>query len=240
MWPLRPAKRVIWMSVIAVLGAFAVVLLALSIASMLGWITLDLVHFSGYREALEANTLVAASGKALPPLGVLILTQLAAMPFAAITINALAAFGEELGWRGFLVPALRRYGTWTALLVSGAIWGLWHAPVILLGYDFGRTDMTGVLLMTGGCIAWGVLFGYLRLRSGSMWPAVFAHGALNASAGLPLVLFAAGTRPDPAFALALGISGWIACAVVVIILLLTGEFRRQPALADARPKHLTA
>lgn len=237
MWPLRPAKRVIWMSVIAVLGAFAVVLLALAIASMLGWITLDLVDFSGYREALEANPLVAASGKALPPLGVLILTQLVAMPFAAITINALAAFGEELGWRGFLVPALRRYGTWTALLVSGAIWGLWHAPVILLGYDFGRTHITGVLLMTGGCIAWGVLFGYLRLRSGSMWPAVFAHGALNASAGLPLVLFAAGTRPDPAFALALGISGWIACAVVVIILLLSGEFRRQPELAESRPRH---
>ena len=100
-----------------------------------------------------------------------------------------------------------------------------------------RMIQLGMALFAGVSVAWGVLFGYLRLRSGSMWPAVFAHGALNASAGLPLVLFAAGTRPDPAFALALGISGWIACAVVVIILLLTGEFRRQPALAEPRPRH---
>src|SRR5690606_15530517 len=122
-----------------------------------------------------------------PPAGVLIAAQLVAIPFAAATINALAAFGEEIGWRGFLVPALRRYGTWPALLISGAIWGLWHAPVILLGYNFGRPDITGVLLMTGGCLAWGVLLGWLRLRSASLWPAVFAHGAMNATAGLPML-----------------------------------------------------
>lgn len=236
MWPLRPARRVVWSSVIAVFGTFAVVLLALAIAALFGWITLDLVNFSGYEEILTSNPMVAAAGKELPPPGLLVLAQLIAMPFAAITINALAAFGEELGWRGLLVPALRQYGTWTALLVSGVIWGLWHAPIILLGYDFGRTDIIGVLLMTGGCIAWGVLFGFLRLRSGSLWPAVFAHGALNASAGLPIVLHAAGAHPDPALALALGVSGWIACGVVVVILLLTGQFRTQPTLAAPRPR----
>lgn len=233
MWPLRPAKRVIWMSVIAVFGTFAVVALALAVAAMFGWIELDLVSFSGYAELLKASV---PAGTPLPPAGVLILGQLIAMPFAAFTVNALAAFGEELGWRGFLMPALQRYGTGTALLVSGAIWGLWHAPVILLGYNFGRTDIIGVLLMTGGCIAWGVLFGFLRLRSGSMWPAVFAHGALNASAGLPLILQASGAHTDPALSIALGVSGWIACAVVAVVLLLTGQFRRRPALAPPRPK----
>lgn len=234
MWPLRPAKRVVWMSVIALFGTFAMVLLALAVAVMSGWITLDLVHFSGYREILKANPAVAAAGEALPPLGLLILAQLIAMPIAAVTVNALAAFGEELGWRGFLVPALRRFGTWPALLISGAVWGVWHAPIILLGYNFGRTDVTGVLLMTGAGVAWGVVLGWLRLRSGSMWPAVFAHGAMNASGGLPMVLYAAGTHPDPALSLALGVSGWIACAVVVVILLLTRQFRRQPALAARR------
>lgn len=234
MWPLRPAKRVIWLSVIAVFGPIVLVVLALAVAAMFGWITLDLVNFSGYAEVLTANAVVAAAGDALPPLGLLILTQLISIPFVAVTINALAAFGEELGWRGFLVPALRQYGTWAALLVSGAIWGLWHAPIILLGYNFGRTDIAGVLLMIGGCVAWGVLFGFLRLRSGSMWPAVFAHGALNASAGLPVLLRAAGSPLDPALAIALGVSGWIACTVVVVVLLLAGQFRRQPALAGPR------
>ena len=234
MWPLRPVKRVIWMSVIGLFGTIAVVVLSLAIAALCGWITLDLVTFSGFAEVLEAGP---AGAVALPPLGILVTAQLLALPVAAVTVNAVAAFGEEIGWRGFLVPALRRYGTWPALLVSGAVWGLWHAPIILLGYNFGRTDITGVLLMTAGCLAWGVLLGWLRLRSGSVWPAVFAHGAVNAAAGLPTLLYAAGTRPDPALAFTLGASGWIACALVTLVLLVTGQFRRQPALAAPAPPH---
>ncbi|UJP08702.1 CPBP family intramembrane metalloprotease [Microbacterium sp. KUDC0406] len=231
MWPLRPAKRVVWLSVIALFGTVAVVVLAMLIALAFGWLRADFAGLSGYTETLQA---AVPPGTALPPAWILVAAQLVAIPFAAATINALAAFGEELGWRGFLVPALRRYGTWTALLVSGAIWGLWHAPVILLGYNFGRTDITGVLLMTGGCMAWGVLFGWTRLRTGSMWPAVFAHGALNAAAGLPMLFRAAGAPFDPGFAIALGVSGWIACAIVIVVLLLTGQFRKQPALAGPR------
>lgn len=232
MWPLRPVKRVIWMSVIGLFGTIAVVVLSLVVAALCGWITLDLVTFSGFAKVLEAGP---AGAVALPPLGVLVTAQLLALPVAAVTVNAVAAFGEEIGWRGFLVPALRRYGTWPALLVSGAVWGLWHAPIILLGYNFGRTDIIGVLLMTAGCLAWGVLLGWLRLRSGSVWPAVFAHGAVNAAAGLPTLLYAAGTRPDPALAFTLGASGWTACALVTVVLLLTGQFRRQPALAAPAP-----
>lgn len=228
MWPLRPAKRVIGMSLIALFGTIGVVVLSLAIAALFGWITLDLVSFSGFAEVLNTGP---AGAVALPPLGVIVAAQLLAVPVAAATVNAVAAFGEEIGWRGFLVPALRRYGTWPALLISGAVWGLWHAPIILLGYNFGRTDITGVLLMTAGCVAWGVLLGWLRLRSGSVWPAVFAHAAVNAAAGLPTLLYAAGTRPDPALAFVLGASGWIACALVTIVLILAGQFRRQPALA---------
>jgi membrane protease YdiL (CAAX protease family) len=234
-WPLRPVKRVIGLSVIALFAPIAVVLLSVAVAALCGWITLDLVRFSGFAEVLKAAPMPSAE---LPPLGLLVLAQLLSMPVAAATVNAIAAFGEEIGWRGFLVPALRRYGTWPALLISGVVWGLWHAPIILLGYNFGRTDVTGVLLMTAGCVAWGVLFGWLRLRSGSVWPAVFAHGALNAAVNLPLLLRATGTTPDPALAFALGASGWIVCALVVVALLLTGQFRRQPALAAAgRPTH---
>ncbi|MFE6995487.1 CPBP family intramembrane glutamic endopeptidase [Microbacterium sp. NPDC057659] len=231
MWPLRPASRVIWMSVISLFGTVAVVVLAMLIAIAFGWMTPDFVNLSGFAETVQAGL---PAGVALPSPWILVAAQMASLPIAAATINALAAFGEELGWRGFLVPALRRYGTWTALLVSGAIWGLWHAPIILLGYDFGRTDILGVLLMVGGCIAVGVLFGWTRLRTGSMWPAVFAHGALNAAAGLPIVFRAAGAPFDPALSIVLGVSGWIACAIVVVVLLLTGQFRKQPALAAAK------
>lgn len=234
MWPLRPARRVIWLSVIAVFGTVVAVVLAMLIAAALGWFTADFAGLSGYLAALQSAT---PEGIPLPPVGVLVAAQFALIPIAAVTINAFAAFGEELGWRGFLVPALRRYGTWPALLISGLVWGLWHSPVILLGYNFGRTDITGVLLMTAGCLVWGVLLGWLRLRSGSLWPAVFAHGAMNASMGMPALFIAAGAPLDPALATGLGASGWIVGGIVIVVLLLTGQFRRQPQLAAPRPKN---
>ena len=232
-WPLRPAKPVVWMMVIGWLGPLAVVLLALGIAVALGWLHPDLT-FPLIAEQLRASV---PAGVALPPLGVIVLAQLAAIPLGAL-INAIFAFGEELGWRGWLVPALRPLGTWPALLISGAIWGLWHAPVILLGYDFGRRDVIGLLLMVGGCVAWGILFGWLRLRSGSLWPSVLAHGMLNASAGLSLLI--GPLHPDLALVSPLGASGWIACAILIVVLVSTGQFRHQPALAASRPRTLPA
>lgn len=232
MWPLRPAKRVIWMSVLGLFGPVVVVIAAMLLAVAFGWLQADFAGLSGFSQML-AQSLPA--GVELPSPWLLLAVQLASIPFAAATINALAAFGEEVGWRGFLVPALRRYGTWPALLISGVVWGLWHSPLILLGYNFGRTDLTGVLLMTAGCTVWGVLLGWLRLRSASVWPAVFAHGALNASVGLPVLFLAAGAEYDPVLSTALGVSGWIVGAVVIVVLLVTSQFRRQPALAERRP-----
>lgn len=233
MWPLRPAKRVIWLSVLGLFGPIVLIMVSVAVAALCGWVQLDLVHLSGFAQMLEAST---PPGIPVPPAIVVIISQLVMIPLAAATINAVLAFGEELGWRGFLVPALRPLGTWASLVLSGAIWGLWHAPVILLGYNFGRLDITGVLLMTAGCIAWGVLLGWLRLRSASMWPAVFAHGAMNAAGGMITLVYAAGTTLDPALAGMLGAAGWITCALTVVVLLLAGQFRRQPELAPPRPK----
>ncbi|HCS61883.1 MAG TPA: CPBP family intramembrane metalloprotease domain-containing protein [Microbacterium sp.] len=237
MWPLRPAKRVVWMMVLGLFGPTVVIATAVVIAALCGWVQLDLVGFSGFAQVLEATT---PAGVPVPPAWIVVISQLVMIPIAAATINAFLAFGEELGWRGFLVPALRPLGTWPTLLISGAVWGLWHSPIILLGYNFGRTDIAGVLFMTGGCVAWGVLLGWLRLRSASLWPAVFAHGAMNATGGLIALLFAAGTTFDMALAGPLGVAGWIACALVVGILVLTGQFRRQPELDGAVGRMLSA
>ncbi len=237
-WPLRPAKRIVWFTVAAVFAPLVLTLACLAVAVAFGWITLDLVHFSGYQQVLDAQleTLDPSTAElaraSLPPLGLLVGLQLLAIPFGALA-NSIFAFGEEIGWRGWLLPALRPLGTWPVLLLSGVIWGFWHSPLILLGYNFNRTDFSGVALMVGGCVAWGVLLGWARLRSGSVWPAVVGHGALNASAGLFLVLGTAGSPLDPALVSPLGVAGWIVIAVVVLILVLTGQFKRQPQLAPA-------
>lgn len=233
LWPMRPAKRVIWLMVAGWLVPPLLVGLGILLSAALGFVQLDLT-FAAF--AAELGKAVPA-GTPLPPVQVIVFAQLAMIPVGGL-FNSLFAFGEELGWRGWLLPALRPLGTWPALILSGVIWGAWHSPVILLGYNFGRTDLTGVLLMIGGCVAWGILLGWLRLRSASVWPAVIAHGSLNAAAGL--VLIVAATQPDMALAGPLGVATWIVLALLTVVLVLTGQFRAQPELADAPGRLLSA
>ncbi len=68
---------------------------------------------------------------------------------AGITINALAGFGEELGWRGLMLDELRQYSLWSASLVIDIIWGLWHAPLILQRDNYPEHPIAGVFMMTG-------------------------------------------------------------------------------------------
>ncbi len=232
-WPLRPAKRVVWFTVAALFLPILLTFATVGVAAACGWLRLDLVGFSAYADAIRASLPAQSPIEALPPIAVLVAIQLISMPFGAM-FNALLAFGEEVGWRGWLLPALRPIGTWPALLGSGVIWGLWHSPLILLGYNFGRTDWTGVAFMVLGCVAWGMFFGWLRLRSGSVWPAVVGHGALNAAAGTFMLLAASGAPLDPALVSPLGAAGWIVLGVVALGLGLSGQFRAQPELAPRR------
>lgn len=231
LWPLRPAGRLVLFLAIALVLPIAVVAATIIIAAALGLVSLDLVEFSGFAEQLAATV---PAGTALPPIGLLVAIQLASIPMGAM-LNSVLALGEELGWRGWLQQALLPLGVWPALLLTGVVWGLWHAPVILLGYNFARPDVTGVLLMVGGCVAWGILLGWLRLRSASVWPAVLAHGSLNAVGALVLLVAAAGAQPDLAVAGPLGIIAWAVLALVVIAIVLLRQFRAgAPAPAPVR------
>lgn len=223
LWPIRPAKRFVWMMVLGFVVPLALVVLSLGIAVVCGWFTLDLEHLSAFTAMLSAQGVDIAD--ATPLLWI----QLAMIPVGAI-LNMIPAFGEEFGWRGWLLPTLRPLGTWPALVVSGAIWGVWHAPLTLLGHNFGLLDWRGVIVMTVGCIGWGVVFGWLRLRSASVWPAVFGHATLNAAAGIFVLLADAQHEPQMWLVNPLGAAGWIAAGVLIVGLLVTGQFKKQPEL----------
>jgi hypothetical protein len=102
-------------------------------------------------------------------------------------------------------------------------WALWHAPIALLGYNFNRPNFVGLLLMVIGCIAYGVLVGWLRIRSVNIWPSVVAHGAFNAAGAAFLLFSAAGAPSDPAVVGPLGWVAWVVMAAIAVVLVLTHQ-----------------
>ncbi len=106
---------------------------------------------------------------------------------AGPTINAFFAFGEELGWRGFMLRALGKWKFWPAALFNGAVWGLWHSPLILMGHNYPDHPVWGVGMMILWCMSLAPIFVYLSLLSKSSIHASIMHGTLNAGAGLAIV-----------------------------------------------------
>jgi membrane protease YdiL (CAAX protease family) len=96
-------------------------------------------------------------------------------------VSAVSAFGEELGWRGYMLTRLFDAGVPKPVLTSGVIWALWHVPLILSGqYASNGRPALSAAVFVGGVIADAYLAAYLRLRCGSIWPAVMLHAAWNA------------------------------------------------------------
>lgn len=162
------------------------------------------------RSYIEANA--AAAGLApdqlasqMPPtpvmLGATLVFSLAIAPF----INMIPAFGEELGWRGMLYPTLAELmSERSSALATGIIWGLWHAPAVAMGHNYGMGyegfPIAGILTMTLLCTAMSCWLSLLRARSGSVWPCALAHGAFNAVANVGVVFCSAGQTlfgPNP-------------------------------------------
>ena len=94
----------------------------------------------------------------------------------------LSATGEEIGWRGFMVPAFReRIGTNKTLIISSFIWCLWHLPLIIFGGYMNGTALAYNIIAFILCIMpVGIICGLLRIKSGSMWPCAMLHAAHNA------------------------------------------------------------
>jgi membrane protease YdiL (CAAX protease family) len=234
LWPLRPVARLLGYLALGLVVPVALVLVALPVGSLLGLYPADVSGFSAFRALTEQQVAQASAGLGdpgpLPPIGVLVALQLASIPIGAV-VNTVPALGEELGWRGFLLPRLLPLGTAPAVLLSGVAWGLWHAPLILLGYNYGvgTPGWLAVLAMTGTCVVVGAVFAWLRLRSDSVWPAALAHGAFNAAAGSYLLFAAAGERIDLVQGTVLGWSGWIVPLLLVAVLAASGQFRRPGA-----------
>ncbi|MBT3190321.1 MAG: CPBP family intramembrane metalloprotease [Anaerolineae bacterium] len=170
-------------------------------------------------------TLINDSLAALPPdaglsPALLVVAQVAAAFTVAPLINMLFAMGEELGWRGFLLPKLLHLGEWKAIIISSVIWGFWHALAIAQGLNYPEHPVLGIFMMVIFTTLLGIIFSWLYLNTQSPWTPALAHGSVNAVASLPVLFLI------PDFDLALGgtlasVSGWVVLAVFVIWLIAT-------------------
>jgi membrane protease YdiL (CAAX protease family) len=99
----------------------------------------------------------------------------------SIVLTLVFVLGEEIGWRGYLLPHLSGLGRRRALLLSGLLHGIWHLPVLLLTpyYHHTGTPLLVVPLFLAGLTCTGVFYGQLRLMTASVWPATIAHTAGN-------------------------------------------------------------
>ncbi len=203
--------------------------LTLAATVLLGTGTFD-SSFPMMREALAQSP----QAQGLPSVEILVAIQLAFALTLAPFINILFAMGEELGWRGFLLPKLLPLGEWKALLLSGAIWGVWHAPATILhGHNFPAHPYLGVLVMTVGCMLLGVIFGWLYLKTKSPWAPALAHGAFNAS-GPAALFFLNPAGLDMALAgNPLGVAGWIPMALIILVLVALKQLPAQPQTVNA-------
>lgn len=121
-------------------------------------------------------------------LGAFIVITLISGLFAGLTVNAVFAFGEEIGWRGYLLKIFKGKTFLSTALWTGIIWGLWHAPIILNGHNYPQHPVAGVFMMVGMCVFLTPIFMYFRLKSGSVIVPAIMHGTFNGVVGLSMIL----------------------------------------------------
>jgi len=184
--------------------------------------------FARYRDILPpadyARIRSQQASLPLPPFWLTLLSGLA----AGITVNPVAAYGEELGWRGFLFDELKPLGFWRPALLTGAIWGLWHAPLIIQGHDYAQHPVAGVFMMIAWCTLLSPIFFLIRLKSKSVPAAAILHGSLNGTAGIAMLFVAGGT--DLTIGLQ-GLAGFIVLAAVDLAIFVFLKVKPPPETA---------
>jgi membrane protease YdiL (CAAX protease family) len=191
----------------------------LAVAALLGS-GLGLFHADLAVGRALAHLVPAASARPLPPgivpaLPLLLLIQ--ALVFSPVL------WGEEFGWRGYLQTRLFPDRPLLAALATGVVWGLWHLPLNLRGYNFPGYPFLGMGVFTVSTVLLSIVFGWLRARTGSVWASSLAHAATNVVGGtLALLLFGGA---DPLFSAYLGILSWVPLGALCIWIVARGGLR---------------
>ena len=141
--------------------------------------------------------------------------------YAGITINGIFAFGEEIAWRGYLLKLFKGKKFMTTALLTGTIWGLWHAPIILNGHNYPQHPVIGVLMMIVFCVLLTPMLMYFRQKSGSVIVPAIMHGTFNGVVGITLILV---TPANDLLYGASGLAGFITLALIDAVIYIYDRF----------------
>jgi membrane protease YdiL (CAAX protease family) len=147
-------------------------------------------------------------------------------------------WGEEFGWRAYLLPKLMPLSGRKAVLLLGAIWGVFHWPMIFLGFQYGLdywgAPIVGPLLFVLIIFAPSVVYSWMTLRTGSVWPACIAHAVNNAFCVMTTYL----VKGEPNALIGPGVEGIVGCLGYLLlalpILLIPGVLAQQAPVAAPR------
>lgn len=180
-------------------------------------------YFDPTLDVIQKMISSAAPGVTIAPVAILLAQLLQGIVISPL-VNSLFTFGEEYGWRGYLLPKLMPLGSLKAILLSGVIWGFWHAPIIAMGHNYGFEypgyPWTGILAMVVFTITCGTFLAWVTLRGGSVWPAVIGHAAVNGIAGIGMLVLAGNpsTLIGPLPTGLVGGLSWLAFAALLVLI----------------------
>ena len=167
---------------------------------------------------------VLAPGTKVPAIPSFVLFIAPIYLLIAALFSTFFLFGEEFGWRGYLQMRLFSDNPLLAAVTTGIIWGVWHYPINIRGYNFPERPILGLLVFPITTIMLSIILGWLRLRSGSVWASCLAHAATN-SIGAPLTMSLFLGGGDSIFFSYLGLLGWIPLGALCLWIVLTGQLK---------------
>ncbi len=132
-------------------------------------------------------------------------------------LGLIITFGEEYGWRGYLQGELTRLGRVRGVLLLGIIWGVWHWPLIWMGYDYPGQPVFGSLLMVAFTVILAYFLAYAVFKSNGVWTAAYLHAINNQAFSFFAMAVVAPT--SVLFSFGLGIPGLVLGALVVLLIL---------------------
>ena len=191
--------------------------LALAVPS---WRALGVAAIAAFVAVPLARVLIGLGAGAPPSADALPLSSLLLAVPTVLVMQSLFAIGEEAGWRGWLHGELRPLGFWPMSLLIGAMWAVWHAPIVLA---LGLAPREAVTYL-GTIVAVAPLLSALREVSGTAWAAVLGHGLLN-SARVAIEQNVLGPL-EPGTAWLLDLSSWALWLAVAAVVLHLGGRRR--------------